>query len=410
MELFQRLGESIERRWLEINYDEERFPALAKEELEKADIPSKLSSWEVIDWTLVQYELPRQRDVYAKFADPPITIFSGLRFEVDVYFWFEGTTAIHEHSFCGAFQVMEGSSIHSWYEFEPHESINTFLQIGEMRLKTCELLNKSDAHEIRAGSQYIHGLFHLEHPSATIVVRTDRSPLNQPQLSYHKPGFAIDPFFEQDTSIKKLQAMATLFRASRPETDELVTRMLASSDLQSSYWILMSLRHLLKANPLSELFKLESPAVRFEKFLNIVTKRHGKAAKMLPLVFAHQDTLEEIMTRRSYVTDPEQRFFMALLLNVDGREQIFSLIKQRFPDADPIEKVLDWTFDLSQTRVVGVEVSNALGIPDFGDDEMTVLEGILSGRADEEISSEAGKDLTEATSRVRKSAVFRPLL
>ena len=116
MELFQELGAEIERLWLAQNYNEELLPAIAKDALKRADLPSKLSAWDVVEWSLKQKELPRQRDPRGNFGDPPITIYSGLRFHIDIYFWFEGTTAIHQHGFCGAFQVLMGSSIHSWYE------------------------------------------------------------------------------------------------------------------------------------------------------------------------------------------------------------------------------------------------------------------------------------------------------
>ena len=415
MELFQQLGAEIESLWLEQNYNEDLFPAIAKEALVRADLPSKLSAWDVVEWTLGEYELPRQRDLPGRFADPPITIFSGLRFHIDVYFWFEGTTATHEHAFCGAFQVLLGSSIHSWYQFETHEAINFFTQIGQMRLKECHLLNVGDTQEIWAGSQYIHALFHLDQPSATIVVRTDRSPLQLPQFSYHKPGFAIDPFFEEATAIKKLQVMGTLIRAKREDADAIIARMLAASDLQTSYAILSHLRHLLRANQISQLFKLAGPKERFDKFLQIVADRHGAAGDMLRAVYERDDMLDHIIERRSFVADPEHRFFMALLLNVDERERIFSLIKQRFPDVDPIEKVLDWVFDLSQTRVVGVEVSNALGIPDFGDNEMFVVEHLLHGKSDAEVIAAAepgtnAEDLTASIERIRNAVIFRPLI
>ena len=415
MELFQQLGAEIEALWLEKNYNEELFPAIAKDALSRAELPSKVSVWDVVEWSLKQYELPRQRDLHGNFADPPITIFSGLRFHIDVYFWFEGTTATHQHSFCGAFQVLHGSSIHSWYEFDTHEEINAFTRIGEMKLKVCEILEIGDVQEIWAGQQYIHALFHLDQPSATIVIRTDRSPLHLPQFSYHKPSFAIDSFFEQDTVTKKLQIMATLIRAKRPDADSLIAGMLNDSDVQTSYTMLMRLRMLLKSNQLSQLFKLDGPKERFAHFVDIVAKRHGKAGEVFKAVFERNDVLDEIIERRSFMSDPEQRFFMALLLNVDDKEHIFSLIKQRFPDADPIEKVLDWVFDLAETRVVSVENTNALGIPDFGETEMFVLENLLHGKTDDEVkrafAAENGDaDISENIAKVRNAVIFRPLL
>ena len=184
IEAFNKLGDEIEGLWLETNYNEDDLPSIAADALKRADLPAKLSAWDVVEWSLSENNLPPQRDLHGRFGDPPITIYSGPRFHIDLYFWFEGTTAIHQHGFCGAFQVLLGSSIHSWYEFERKEKVNTFFEIGDIRLKVCEILEVGDVQEIWGGRRYIHSLFHLDRPSATIVVRTDRSPIDLPQFSY----------------------------------------------------------------------------------------------------------------------------------------------------------------------------------------------------------------------------------
>lgn len=401
MKPFDELGAEIEDIWRGKNYNEEEFPAIAADALKRAELPAKVSPWDVLDWSLKQTELPRQRDPHGNFGDPPVTVYSAPRFYIDVYFWFEGTTATHQHGFCGAFQVLAGSSIHSWYKFERRIAVNAFCEIGDMSLKVCELLEVGDVQQIWAGRQYIHSLFHLDHPSVSVVVRTERSPLHLPQFSYHKPSLAIDPFYDEQTLAKKLQVLAALFQAGRDDTDEQVTRLLEVSDLQSSYSILSNVRGLVRSNQLTEMFTPEKATARFDAFLSTVERIHGEAGKALRLVFAHQDRLDEIVKRRSYVTEPDHRFFMALLLNVEGRERIFSLIKQRYADADPIEKVLDWTFDLAQTRVLGTENTNALGIADFGDDEMTALEKLLRNE-----EAEAGAALEKIT----RSVLLRPIL
>lgn len=417
MKLFQQLGTAIEALWLEKNYNEDDLPAIAADALKHADLPSKLSAWDVIEWSLKQKELPPQRDLHGGFADPPITIYSGARFHIDVYFWFEATTATHQHGFCGAFQVLMGSSIHSWYEFECRRVINKFAEIGDIKLKLCEILEVGAVQEIWPGKQYIHSLFHLERPSATIVVRTDRSPLHLPQLSYHKPGLGIDPFFEQPTTTKKLQTMSALFRAKHPDADRLASELLETSDFHTTFLILSQLRALLRSDHLGQLFKLESPVSRFDNFLAIARKRHGAAGDEFRPVFERFDMNDEIVSRRGYVTNAEHRFFMALLLNIDGRQPILDLVKKRFPDADPIEKVLDWTFDLAETRVVGIDASNALGVADFGETEMFVLEKLLKDTPEDEIRQAyrsenpgAGEAaVTSALVKVRNALIFRSL-
>jgi hypothetical protein len=420
MELFRKLGAEIEETWRERNYNEEIFPSIAADALRRADLPSKISAWEVIEWTLGQTELPPQKDPHANFGNPPITLYVGPRFYIDVYFWLEGTTEVHQHAFCGAFQVLLGSSLHSWYEFDRTESINVFTETGEIRLKVCELLNVGDIQEILAGRQYIHSLFHLDQPSATIVVRTDRSPLHRPQFSYHKPSLASDPFFAHETTTKKLQSIRALFGSRHPETDRIVAGLLERSDFQTSFAILNTVREFLSGTPLGQLFNLESHAERFNALLEVVVRRHGAKASALAAVFAHRDRVGEIVRRRSYVTKAEHRFFLALLLNLEDRDTILRLIGTRFPDSDPVDKILDWTHDLSQTRVVGVNTPNALGIEGFDDVDLSLLENLLRGRSDEEareaILSDYGAersasfDLEGKLARLRESAIFRPLL
>lgn len=422
MKQFQKLGKAVEKIWRDKNYAEDDFPQIAADALRKANLPAKVSAWEVVGWTLAQTQLPEQKDLRGNFGDPPITVYNSPRFHIDVYFWLEGTTAIHQHSFCGAFQVLHGASIHSWYEFDVREKINAFTEIGEMNLKLCELLEKGDVQEILAGRQYIHGLFHLEQPSATIVVRTHKSPLYLPQFSYHKPFLAIDPFFEEANTIKKNQCLSALFRSKHPETDKFVSELLQKSDFQTSFSILSNVRHFLQQNQLDKMFNLDAPKDRFAAFLDIVRERHGERAGIFPKVFAHQDKVNEILKRRGFITDAEHRFFLALLMNVEGREPILSLIKERFPQKNPVDKILDWSLDLANTRVLGLNMPNALGIADFGDLDLFILECFLKNKSDEELRDafqaeypsenieQLSEKLNEKSENIRNSVIFQPLL
>lgn len=417
MQEFDKIGDEIEAIWRRENYDEALFPSIAADALKRSSIPQNTDVWKVVEWCIAQAELPRQRDLPGKFGDPPVTVYSGPRFHIDIYFWFEGTTAIHQHGFCGAFQVMHGSSIHSWYEFDSDRSINTFAQVGRMKLRSCDLLQVGDVQQILGGKAYIHSLFHLDQPSATIVVRTDRSPLELPQYSYYKPNLAIDPFFEQETVIKKTQLAGALLRAKHADAERIIGAWLADCDFQTTFNLLTSLRHLLRSNQLDELFRLSEPESRFEHFLKIAEERHGTA--VFRPVFRQQDLLDDILKRRSLITNADLRFFLALLLNVEGRDRIFGLIKQRFPDADPLEKVLDWTYDLANSRIAGSERSNVLGISDFGDIDLFVLEQVLKGLEGEEIAAAFRADFGEAADTsslaekenvIRRAPVFAPLL
>ncbi|HEY2867313.1 MAG TPA: hypothetical protein VGJ02_09495, partial [Pyrinomonadaceae bacterium] len=161
---------------------------------------------------------------------------------------------------------------------------------------------------------------------------------------------------------------------------------------------------------------------RFEAFVDVVEQRHGPRGETLRKVFAYNERLSDLIRRRGFVDKPEHRFFFALILNVEGRDRILSLIRDRFPESDPIEKVLDWAYDLSQMRLTGVQNQNALGISPFDEFDMQLLEYLLHGRTDGEIGGIVREvypaekaevllpTLGDRTGAIRNSIVFSPLL
>jgi len=49
------------------------------------------------------------------------------------------------------------------------------------------------------------------------------------------------------------------------------------------------------------------------------------------------------------------RFFLALLLNLPDRDSIYRVIRQRFADADPEDRVVGWVSALSAQGKIGIE-------------------------------------------------------
>ncbi len=389
MKEFAELGVVIEQRWRGCDFDENAFPEIAAEALREADLPSKISAWDVLEWAMRETNLPEQRDLHASFGEPPITLFNSSRFHVDIYFWLSGTTAIHQLGFCCAFQVMLGGSLHCHYDFEQHERINFHCATGKTNLRSVEWLRPGYLKAIEAGKNYIHSLFHLENPSATIVVRTNSLPLAPPQFSYFKPALALDPFFSDANFVKKRQIVATLLNVRTSNADALITELIESSDLHVTIELLRFLQTNLTLNR-SETASPQNAAqhARFDRFFQAAINRHERLSDILPAVFEQQEREFEIIRRRGFVTDANHRYFLALLLNVEGRKRILPLVRERVPEQDPIETVLDWVDELGRTRIAGTS-DNALGIEDYNDVYAFVLEGMLKDKTLSEIKAEA---------------------
>jgi len=238
-----------------------------------------------------------------------------------------------------------------------------------------------------------------------------------PQYSYHKPNLALDPFFEDETTTKKMQAVAALMRAEREEADALILKLIDESDFQTAYHLLNTVNGFSRPNGVSQMFNLDAPRDRFKMFADAVIKRHGEKAAVIPKIFERGARLNQILSQRAVLTEPELRFFLALLMNVDGRQRIFALVRQRFPDIDPLEKVLDWVYEMSQTRVVGSNSPNSLNV-EIDDIDIAVLEGLLRDRDAEQIIEDlrsrqadiTAEQLDERISKLSSSVVLQPLL
>ena len=422
MDEFQKLGDLVESRWKAGNYNELLFPEIAAQALVESDLPARVDPWEIIRWVHSAGSLPHQYDVEGRFGNPPITLFSGSRFYIDVYFWLDGTTTIHQHAFTGAFQVLLGSSIHSRYSFREDKIINEHFSVGELTLEEVQLLRLKDVRTIRAGRGFIHSLFHLDRPSATITIRTEHTPSAALQYDYRKPHFALDPFFKNPVMIKKLQTVGLLLGMKHKDADAMIADLVCGSDFHTAYLVLTEVYQQLQSNEMDALFGLSTGKDRFKAILKRGQSVHGELTDLVLPVLEEQERQMSIIQRRSTITRDAHRFFLALLLNIPSREKILELVKQRYPDQDPVETILDWVEELGRTRVLGSKETNALGMPEFDDSHVFVLECLLQGLGLEEIYQKAAAqyppaNAAELSTRIpalieslKESILFKSLL
>ncbi|MDX6612566.1 MAG: hypothetical protein QOD75_1752 [Blastocatellia bacterium] len=420
MGFFRELGIAVEALWREQNYDDHAFPEIASTALAEHSPATNVDAWDIIRAFTNEYALPSQQDIEGNFGNPPITLFAGNRFYIDIYFWLDGTTAKHQHSFAGAFQVLLGSSLHSHYKFTDEQRINPYFSIGRLVLNDVQLLSVGDIKQIIPGRNYIHSLFHLDRPSATITVRTVGLPGAQPQFSYLPPGICFDPFFKESALIKKRQIANLLLSMQHAEADAMITALLSSSDLHTDFMILEMVYQNLQSG-LQKFLGVSHNQERFEKLLAVARHKHGSLVDCFQESFGENDRQSDLVRRRSYVHSAEHRFFFALLMNVSGRKRILKLVQQRFPDQDPAETVIDWIEELAQTKAFGSNEPNALGIEDFSDEHLLVLEGLVKNKSLAQIQKDMrtvfkSADVGEAKAKTRaihqfllQAQVFKPL-
>ena len=214
-----------------------------------------------------------------------------------------------------------------------------------------------------------------------------------------------------------------LLQAKHPETERLLADWLELADFQTTLTILSETRHLMQNNHLEQLFQVGEVEDRYDKLFKIVRRRHGTLADTIQQVFEKQQQINQLVSRRSFITNPEHRFFLALLLNVESKSRIFSLVKKRFPESEPLDKILDWVSELAETRILGSHLPNALGLEDFNDFDLILLEDLIGGLSQEEMqanfpaaaqnqdpSAVDSSNISDRIDRIRESLILKPLL
>jgi hypothetical protein len=179
-----------------------------------------------------------------------------------------------------------------------------------------------------------------------------------------------------------------LLNLQQKDHDGLIDDLLSIADFETTFQILQLAFGMLRGSHLENVFNLSTSHDRFEALLATARQRHGDLVDYLLPVLAEEDRQQNMIRRRQFITSSEHRFFLALLLNIPSRTKLLALVAKRFPDGDPIDKVLDWVLELSTTKVMGSTESNVLGLNHFDDDHLFVLESLLRDLSPDEIQDQ----------------------
>jgi hypothetical protein len=346
---FDQLGRAVLKRWKQDNFSLGKFPGIATAALDECspamqmDVPAFMRDF------LLSEEQPAQSD--SDFGEPEIIVFSHPRFYIQLLFWMEGTTAIHQHGFSGAFHVMRGSSIHAEYAFEKAQAVTPYLRIGNLRLRKMEILETGRTVPILSGPGQIHSLFHLDSPSMTVVVRTQHDPGTDPQFNYLPPHIAMDPLHSDPLATRRKQLMDVLEQVEDPAYPQLVMEMIADLDFESGFHLL---RHCMEY--LQQTDDWPGAIAAFKK-------KHRRLATGVAVTLEEEARRSTIKSLRSSVTDPDHRFFLALLMNANNRGDLLALVAQKFPKESPAKVVFRWAESLMETSDQGVSILDAFFPP-----------------------------------------------
>jgi hypothetical protein len=406
MKFFEQLGDSIRTEWERYGRAAPAFGAIAEEHLHQCPPARHVEVDGLLDAWFLDPEFPDQGSMESAFGQPPVRVYSGPGFVIDVLFWLDGTTSIHQHGFSGAFHLLVGSSIESRYRFSLHRALGEHLQLGQLDLVGVEHLVRGAVRPIKSGCELIHSVFHLPRPTVSVVVRTWGPALGGPQFDYSLAGIASDPFWKPQRTQRLLQLLRMLFDTNPTRAQELLTRVLASASPHDMFRLLEVCR---------------TSRGELAPCLEVVSLRHPDLAEAYQRHFEQSYRTSCLTQLRAAVESSEHRFLLAMLLTVPSRKQALSLIEAAYPGVPPKETLLRWLRELAAIKADGVGQHPLAGIQ-LDDVTLVLVSHLMDGCGDEqvvarlhdefeedEIDSQRG-DIQELLCALRASPMFCNLL
>lgn len=320
---FHALGETIEHAWLKQNYDEAVFPELLLDILSQRTPDRQVEMLDIIEWIFDEQQPFRQPDSHEFFGEPPVLLFEAPRFYIEALFWLSGTTAIHEHSFSGAFMVLAGSSVHSHWRFIRERTINSRMLCGRLDRISTEILHSGEIRSIHSGDRLIHQLFHLELPSVSIVIRTYSDRHNLPQYKYLLPGLALDSEDRDSRRVRRLMLLEAMAKGQISGLRKCAMKLTNNCDLETTYALF------------STLARIKVDGALMEELYGVARQRHGEIVELFRRVCDEERRTRIVRVLRSKTSDPQARFLLALLMLLPDRDSIFETIQLGFPGRDP---------------------------------------------------------------------------
>lgn len=404
IEIVRHLGEEVEEAWARADYAIDAFAPIAASNLERYALHEQFDLGEFSDWLSQTDELAKQLGPRSRFGDPPITLWSSSRFVIDIYFWINPETALHDHGFAGAFTNLTGESLHCIYGLGSVEEPAPGVMLSSLDLQTVELLDKGSIRPILGGRKFVHRVWHLSRPTVTVCVRTTGEQPRFGQYTYFYPRVGVEERRKQEEQDELLrrrrQFLSFLASTGDARLEHYMENLIKKADARQALKFVLALDNNSETGILEHLSRLD-------RLLDLLEARYG--AWVGEFTASLEYRLRENRVKWHELRDVDQRFLAAVLLTFSNRAEVIEAVREFRGASEPIEWIIE--------RLKGMIDSEGLAVI-LDDFQFAVLRDLILGRPEAEVVAAALADgrheLTEADlqrlcSALKQIDVFQPL-
>jgi hypothetical protein len=231
-----------------------------------------------------------------------------------------------------------------------------------------------------------------------VVVRTHGEPEGQPQYLYRPPSLVINASTTEPIVQRWLQGLRLMIRSDHAGYEAAALDILGRSDLYTAYLVL------------EQAYQSLGDLERVAPLVAAVARRHGPVVSEITASLRQRLQRRKLHRLRSATSEPELRFFLALLQNLPDKEAIYAMVRGRYPQGDARAWVLGWVHALSGVERIGVDFDDELNLVLFealldGCGEAEMIERLKDTFDPEEVDAQRGA-LGRLAEQMQKTAIL----
>jgi hypothetical protein len=252
-----------------------------------------------------------------RFGEPSLVLAESPNWTFEVIYWWDMVTAIHEHSYPGAFCTIHGDRFQLEFAFVEGELIesHTRTSTGDLCCIRVELLRPGTVVRILPFEQFIHMVWPISRPSFTTVVRMRRQGASR---SYLPGGLRFDEHYAEAEVLPRLRYL----EAARRRSPRIYLRALdeVTSDLAAASLTYLTIAQRIEPSDGSVWAIVERRASRFGSAFTLrlrAAAEHDRVFRAIyPLRVVASSALEQTILLQLYagsVVDEDQSCELASL-------------------------------------------------------------------------------------------------
>lgn len=201
-ELFQKLGAEAEARFEAADKSSPAFTGIACGLLDEWDLQRHVSLGEL--W---QAAASDELGGIGDHSKPGlIPLYSGANVRIVGHLWSDAADRLHQHDWTGAFQVIEGQSFNSVFDFERNQDIGEF-STGKLSRRSFEVFNPGHIQPVEEGPSLIHSVVYPGKPGLAISFRVaGEGPRGA--YEYLRPGLRCPSYRRRGSSAVQIDLLS----------------------------------------------------------------------------------------------------------------------------------------------------------------------------------------------------------